>query len=1203
MATDLGQGKSPPTAKYENFVKAQLARAEGRIRALDLTAALLGFAAATLVYGVVVALLDRLLELPPVVRQGACVVYLLAALAYLTAYVFAPLSRRINPYFAARQLERSLPGSKNSVVNWLDLHDENLPPAIRGAVGLRAARDLGQADLEKAVSARRAYRAGGLTALGALAFLIALFTLGPGMFFARLSRAFAPFGANGAVAVPGNTRLTILKPVDGNAVVPDARPVEISVQVDGRVPDPNAADALKLLFRYQASASYQSRLLDREDDGRWGVTLPPNDVQDGFWYKVVGGDAETPEYRVRLTPRVADFKAVYHFRPYLARVPETRLERKIEAIRGTRVDVTIHANRELKEGYLQLEDHNGVASVARGEVLPDDPDGFHVRLTLDESGQYRICFTSAEGEGFVEPQPSPLLAVPDKAPVVVLTKPAELKEKPGWVPPLQADGLLNLEGNVTDDVGVAAIRLNLQVVDGPKLSPQAYRSGDKLKLEHGGNPTSVHYADFVDLAKLNNPADPLFKVRPGMVLEYWLTAEDACDFPGPNVGESKHYRVQIVEPLNNDQAKKDQQQEAEKDKQANDQRQDRQDQKEDADRQKKNEETEKKNGQNAGGQSRGGDEGDKPKEGKQDKPGDKGGPSKPDDKGTAGSENPKPSDNPDRQSKSGDKTNPGNPQSGNGDVSKDLNQAINDQKKDEEGAGKNDPKQQPAGEGKDAGARPKDDPADAKPGPQNQAGGGHDEGSAKDQGKPDDNQPKQGEGKSGGDARTQPDARPGENKQGTGPETQPDAQPGQGKENEAAASARPGAEKGGGKPDDQKAAGGDKSKDGAATPNSDKAEGKGSNSPDASADSRPAGQAKDKAAPENKAESKGGGPQNPDHKGAAKSEAKADGAESPTGDHKPAAESKPEGTKTDQQNVAEKKPEGGAGEPMSEEAKRENVKKAVEQLKEDLKSNDPQRRRTAEEFIKRYLENSPDPKVREAGKKALEEAGLNPGDDAKVAENKPKEPAGSDGSPMDGKDKAPPSENKTGKDGDPNATAKDNPKDGGANGETKGDGQPKGGNPSMGDGKATTPGEAKGGPGNGGLNRHGDTSTVDNSAAPPATPETPVKQKASVLQLRKFLDTVDKKVLADARRDPLAMKKLQEDAAKWLAEHPPQDNGGGPVGPQQGGALGSTAGRKSNPDGKAAVDDPDAGGRPLPPPGYRDPYKEFTKLLSPGGDK
>ncbi len=113
-----------------------------------------------------VALLDRLLELPPVVRQGACV-RLPARQPGVPdgVCVFLPLSRRINPYFAARQLERSLPGAKNSVVNWLDLRDENLPSAIRGAVGQRAARDLGEADLEKAVSDRRAYGAAGVAAL------------------------------------------------------------------------------------------------------------------------------------------------------------------------------------------------------------------------------------------------------------------------------------------------------------------------------------------------------------------------------------------------------------------------------------------------------------------------------------------------------------------------------------------------------------------------------------------------------------------------------------------------------------------------------------------------------------------------------------------------------------------------------------------------------------------------------------------------------------------------------------------------------------------------------------------------------------------------------------------------------------------------------------------------------------------------------
>ena len=124
----------------------------------------------------------------------------------------------------------------------------------------------------------------------------------------------------------------------------------------------------------------------------------------------------------------------------------------------------------------------------------------------------------------------------------------------------------------------------------------------------------MNYADFVDLAKLKT-SDPLFAVRPGMVLEYWLTAEDACDYPKPNVGESKHYRVQIVEPINNDKVKKDEQAKADHDKQANDQKQDAQDQKEDAERQKQNEATEKKDGESGKGKQQEGDKSGKSKRG------------------------------------------------------------------------------------------------------------------------------------------------------------------------------------------------------------------------------------------------------------------------------------------------------------------------------------------------------------------------------------------------------------------------------------------------------------------------------------------------------------------------------------------------------------------------------------------------------------
>ena len=89
-------------------------------------------------------------------RQFLFLGYLLMAAIYLAAFVVRPLTRRINPYFAARQVERTLPGSKNSVVNWVDLHGQPLPSAIRNALGVRAAKDLARADLDSAISGRRA---------------------------------------------------------------------------------------------------------------------------------------------------------------------------------------------------------------------------------------------------------------------------------------------------------------------------------------------------------------------------------------------------------------------------------------------------------------------------------------------------------------------------------------------------------------------------------------------------------------------------------------------------------------------------------------------------------------------------------------------------------------------------------------------------------------------------------------------------------------------------------------------------------------------------------------------------------------------------------------------------------------------------------------------------------------------------------------
>src|SRR5438067_2374441 len=132
--------QTPP--RHETFVEAELARARGRIRSQDVGIAALGLVVGTLAYALGMVLLDRWLQLPTLARQLALAGYLAAAGAYVAVVLLRPFRREVNPYFAARQVERAVPGAKNSVVSWLDLRDEPLPPSIRAAVGLKAASDL-----------------------------------------------------------------------------------------------------------------------------------------------------------------------------------------------------------------------------------------------------------------------------------------------------------------------------------------------------------------------------------------------------------------------------------------------------------------------------------------------------------------------------------------------------------------------------------------------------------------------------------------------------------------------------------------------------------------------------------------------------------------------------------------------------------------------------------------------------------------------------------------------------------------------------------------------------------------------------------------------------------------------------------------------------------------------------------------------------
>ena len=154
MATDI---KSQP--KHELFVEQQLDRVSKRLHALDLGRTGLLLLAVVMGHALIMALID--LTAGPKAAGWVMVVRLavwglsLAGMLGLGGLLMFQVFSKINPYYAAKQIEETIPDAKNSVVNWLDLREQPLPPVVKNALGLRAAQDLKTTDPDQTIHSKK----------------------------------------------------------------------------------------------------------------------------------------------------------------------------------------------------------------------------------------------------------------------------------------------------------------------------------------------------------------------------------------------------------------------------------------------------------------------------------------------------------------------------------------------------------------------------------------------------------------------------------------------------------------------------------------------------------------------------------------------------------------------------------------------------------------------------------------------------------------------------------------------------------------------------------------------------------------------------------------------------------------------------------------------------------------------------------------
>jgi hypothetical protein len=1066
-----------PTAnRHERFVEQQISQAVRRVRLLDLATAGLGLLIMALAYGLAMILLDRWLNFSQSFRAGSLFVFVAAAAAYTWFILLRPVRFRVNPYYAARQVEDTIPDAKNSLVNWLDLHDENLPQTVKSAIGERAAADLKETDVQQAIRGNHLTWLGTAAIALGVAALAALAVMRPDQFFSLAQRAFNPFEKQG---IAKQTTVKVISPEGGNAIVPVNQSVLITVAIAGRIPAKNQADSPRLLLRYNSDGSkYEEFPLEFEGDNtEWSLRIRPHQVQNGFWYRVAGGDDLTPEFRVqvRSNPLLNNFEVTYTYRDYLKFEPRHDTRPNLEAIRGTNVRLIAYANRAVRDGRLVVD---GEAQIA-AKTLHDQPTALVFdNLIIEKDAKYRIFFTTSEGETNVDPLPYTIKAVPDRAPEVELSKPEELNlpQKQGDFS-VPANGLLKWQGVARDDFGITKVTMRMKW-EGQEIQPKEYREKNDFRLVNGSYMRQVEFMDNVDLGKLKTSAGLPATLKTGDVLEFWIEAEDNCDFPKPNVGSTKRYRIVVAPP------RKDHEDEKNSEKAAADQDKAAHEKKQDGQREKENEEIRKAEAEN---QNKPGDQ-KNPEKSDADKkidemlkkemqeqqnndqqpqanPSDNKGQAKPDpaeqnaNKNDAG-QNPNKDPNQNKndagqnpnkdpnQNKNDAGQNPNqqpkNDSEANPDKNQDAQPKGSERKNGNAPGDKNQPPNADAnpdkGESKPAGENKPDPSGKGDKKPMNGAAG-QQPGEAKDQAKPDkpmpggmgeganpDQKQQENQKQDPGQAKGQPEKKPDQPMPGQGepnPMKNPNGQPGEGGMGEA-------------KPDQKPKGQQPKEKDGPPKPN----EGAGQNEkqkPEGNPKSGEGNPAKGKPSPKAEAKPK----QDNGKEGNPNGQTKPGDKNDPNGQSN-AGETKPMPKDKDQQGngqaaPGEPKPEQTQGNPEQNAKAGEGGKDDVAKMKEQLKNGDQEAREQARQKLEEMAKNNSKPQQQKAAQDALKEKGNGQQQSAK---NEPGQPKPNEG-------------NATNRQQQPMGDNKPNPGDAKNPGETK----PKGSDPHKGANSEPKPSE------------------------------------------------------------------------------------------------------------------------------------------------
>ncbi len=358
------------------------------------------------------------------------------------------------------------------------------------------------------------------TILSGLLFLV-LFTA-----FPALSNKAIYFSTNPFVEIPRKTE-TVLYISPGDSETVKYSDFIVRILADGAIPE-----TVTMTRRFERGKPISDEIeMMPDSNGIYWKTL--KEVRQSFEYQVKGGDYTTNWYSVSVLdkPKILELNLTYIYPSYTGLGTEKgeRNNGNVDALRGTKIDISARSSKELKSAHILFGD---------GRRLQLEVEGKEIRggFTVQKDDTYQIIVT--DDEDFRNPNPIKyeIYSRTDGQPTVRITI-------PGMDVDLTEEMKLPLQSMARDDFGFSAFYLHHFVNSGDTI---------KTRLEFSAwGEQSVVVELIWDLGPLN--------LLPEDVVSYWIEAWDNDRITGPKRAKSRVFAArfpsidEIVEEVSQEQ--------------------------------------------------------------------------------------------------------------------------------------------------------------------------------------------------------------------------------------------------------------------------------------------------------------------------------------------------------------------------------------------------------------------------------------------------------------------------------------------------------------------------------------------------------------------------------------------------------------------------------------------------------------------------